>query len=1112
MFINLHVHDAQGSLLDSILTVPQLVNYAAEHGQKAIALTNHGYMSSFVDFVKACKKAGIKPIVGNEIYEVDDMWEKTDTKEYKQPRYHLVLLAKNDKGFHNLVDITSVACTEGLYKKPRIDLKYIKEHNLGSGIICLTACQAGRLSKYLTQGKIKEANSFVDKLTDIFDDVFIELQSHNTEDQTYANRCILKFAEERNLPYVITTDAHMLNESLMDSHAVFVAIGEDRDVGESYSGCFLQDDKKVYEILNENLPDYVIQKGINESVKIAESVQDDIDFGLNHGNQMPEVKIEGNFNSHEEYLRHLVFATFDEKFGDMSEEEQQKRRDRLEMELPVLYELGYTDYCIMLYMLFQKIRERKIPIGYGRGSAAGSLCLYMLNVTQIDSVRWGLQFSRFANLGRKGTLADVDIDLAKSRRKEIVEISEELFGKDNVAPIATFNTLSTKVAIADIGKVLNENPNSPYYKQIPYSLRDKVRKQIPTIKTLNDLGEEENKDVLLKELLNSNHFLQDVNDKFPLWFKHVTVLEGLPKSMGRHAAGTLITPKPVHWYAPLCLDKHKDTMCQLEMHSAMDTGNNGLGLVKMDFLGLETLDTIDETLNNAHLTWEDVDINHLDLADEKVFKNIYASGNTIGVFQCESAECINMLKDVKANDINDIIAVNAANRPATKEFFPQYIKNKLYPEKMEFIHPDLKEIFAESHGVMLYQEQALKILRYAGFPENEVETGRRAIAKKHIDEMKLLEPKFRNGLKDKGWTDNQIDELWEIMIKQSSYSFNLSHSVCYALLSYLTAYLKVHFPVEFMAALLTSKSDKVERLSTIINDCSRMGIKVLPPNVNKSNKTFTPIPKKNQILFGLLGVKGLGNSIIDKMLEQRPYKGFKDFVERLGDKTAIITMIKAGGLPVSNKNKALRIYADMLYQKKDYKPVKSLPTYKKLLLDYNLDKEDYLVDDGKKIDKDRMLKDYNALKKKDFDEKQNEKYVKNIKSFANKYAQDQFLWEFETLSMFLTKDPLAGAYKYIEYHWDDVAENTEATILCVIVDIKRKKDKNGNQFAYIDLYTPDGIIEGTAWSSQLKEYSDLIYKGSCNAMFGRKNENHFFLKEMKPYKEWIKEMKHREVK
>ncbi len=852
-------------MLDSILTVEEAVKFASENGMKAVAITDHGSMASFVDFVKECNKYNIKPIIGNEIYEVDDMWEKADTKEYTQPRYHLILLARTQEGYKNLIKITSVSRTEGLYKKPRIDIKYIQENDLGKGIICLTACQAGRLSRYLVNEKYKEAEQYIDKLKNTFDYVVCELQSHNTEDQANANKLIYDFSQKHNLPYTITTDAHMLSDSLKESHAMFVEIGEGREVGESYTDCYLQTESEIYEKLSDQFSEDVIRKGIEESVNITDVIEN-IDIGLNKGNIMPKINIENGYENHEEYLRYLVFKTFDEKFGHMYKEDQEIRRQRLETELPVLYAVDYTDYFIMLYMLAKEARKRKIPLGYSRGSGANCLCLFMLNVTQIDSVRWDLDFSRFANLGRK-SMADFDWDISKRRRKEMVEISEELFGKENVAPIATFNTLSTKVAIRDIGKVLDEKDYSPYYKQIPYKLRDEVAKMIPTIKTLNDLGEEEEKDVLLKDILNKNEKLKEVYKKFPLWFKYVMDVEGLPKSMGRHAAGTLITPTPVTDYCPLCYDSEKNIMIELEMHNAMDD----LGLVKMDYLGLETLDIVDDTLKMADITWDDVDINHLNLEDKEVFEKVYKNGNTVGIFQMESAEGRRMCIEAKADNVEDVIVVNAANRPGTKESFPTYCQNKLNPKNVSVLHEDLRELFGKTHYILLYQEQALQLFRHAGFPEEQVDNARRAIGKKKKEVMEQLEVDFRAGLTQKGWNNEQLIEIWQLMLKQAEYCFNRGHAVAYGLLSYLTAYLKTHYTIYFMAALLTSKSDKVQKISIVINDCKRLGIKVSPPNVNKSDIEFTALPENNEILFGLLAVKGLGESIVDKIIENRPY-------------------------------------------------------------------------------------------------------------------------------------------------------------------------------------------------------------------------------------------------
>lgn len=1103
MFTHLHVHTAQGSLLDSILTVEDAVKFAHDNGQKAMALTDHGSMTSFVNFVKECNKYDIKPIVGNEIYEVDDMCEKADTKEYSQPRYHMILLARTQQGYKNLIKITSVARTEGLYKKPRIDMKYIKKNNLGEGIICLTACQAGRLSRYLVAGKYNEAEKFINNIKDIFDYVVCELQSHCTEEQSIANKLIYEFSQKHNLPYTITTDAHMSSNKLKESQAMFVEIGEGREVGESYTDCYLQTENEIYEKMSSQFSEDVIQGGIEESVNISDIVED-IDIGLNKGNIMPKIDIEDGYESHEEYLRYLVFSTFNEKFGHMSKEDQDIRRRRIETELPVLYAVDYTDYFIMLYMLAKEARKRKIPLGYSRGSGANCLCLFMLNVTQIDSVRWGLDFSRFANLGRK-SMADFDWDISKKRRKEMVEISEELFGKENVAPICTFNTLSTKVAIKDIGKVLDERSYSPYYKQIPYKLRDEVAKMIPTIKTLNDLGEEEEKDILLKDILNRNEKLKEVYDKFPLWFKYVMDLEGLPKSMGRHAAGTLITPTPVTDYCPLCYDSDKNIMIELEMHNAMDD----LGLIKMDYLGLETLDIIDDTLKMAGITWKDVDINHLDLDDKEVFDKVYKNGNTVGIFQMESAEARRMCIEAKADNVEDIIVVNAANRPGTKESFPIYCENKLHPENVKVLHEDLRELFSKTHYILLYQEQALQLFRHAGFPEDQVDNARRAMGKKIKKVMEGLEVDFRDGLSKKGWNNEQLIEIWQLMLKQSEYCFNRGHAVAYGLLSYLTAYLKVHYTIYFMAALLSSKSDKVQKISIVINDCKRLGIKVSPPNVNKSDKEFTAIPDNNEILFGLLAVKGLGESIVCKIIDNRPYTSMVDFIDRITDKAAIITLIKAGALPTKNKMATLKKYASRIFERKDYKPVTSVPSPYSKLIPFGLNVDDYR--DNKKVNKVLLLEDYNKAKEKIYKEEQNDKYKKHMIDFQEKYAKDEYMWEFDTLSMFLTNDPLKDAYKYTKTDWDIVEDGDKTTLFCVIVDIKRKKDKNGNQFAYLDLYTPFGIIEATIWSSQLKQYSDDIKKGNCLAILGRKREEHFFVEKVKPYNIWLEQMRKKGV-
>lgn len=1103
-FVNLHVHSAQGSLLDSILDVKDIAKYAKENGQTAIALSDHGFMYGSLNHVLECQKLGIKPITACEIYECDNHYLKNDTKDNVQPRYHLVLIIATQKGKDNLYKIVSEACTNGMYKKPRVSVQWIKDNNLGEGIICLTACQAGRLSRYLGEGKNQEAEEFVKLLKDTFDYVACEIQSHPTESQLQANTLIWQFASTMGLPYVITTDAHMLNPEQINTHSIFVEIGEGREVGESYVGCHLQNKNDIFKYLGGWNSDKVIQEGIDESVRIANMVDDNIDYELNKGTIMPKAHIPDGYDV-ESYFRHLVYANFDKKFGHMSKEEQQIRRDRIESEIPILKELDFLNYLLIQYEFCNECDRRGIPRGYSRGSAANCLCVFMLGITQVDSVKFDLDFTRFANLGRKGSAADIDLDISKSRRQEAIQVLCDIFGADHVAPMATFNTLSTKVAIRDIGKVLNEKQDSPYFGQIPYSLRDEVTKMIPTVKTLDDLGESEDKDVLLKDLVGKNKKLDEIYKKFPLWFKYVMELEGLPKSRGRHASGTLLTPKPIVHYSPLCLDNDKNVMSMFEMHICQDT-DGGLGLVKEDLLGLETLDIIDAALKNAKLEWKDVDINHLNLDDKRVFSDVYASGNTIGIFQFESAEARAMSIDAHVDNIEDIIAVNASNRPGTKDSFPDYCKNKLHPEEIQSIHSDLDQLFKKTHSILLYQEDALHLFAYAGFDEVSQDQGRRAIGKKKKDVMASLYEKFADGLRKKNWTEQQIEDVWTLLSKQAEYSFNRGHAVAYSLLSYLTAWLKVYYPVEFMTALLTAKSDRTEKLSSIINDCHRMGIKVLPPKINESSFGFIGHPEKKEILFGFGAIKGIGESVVTKIIENQPYTSFDDYLSKIQDKTATIALIKANAFPTNNKMKLMQRYAKSLFPIREYTPVTSLPTKAKLLTDYNINVDDYRID--KKIDKDAVLVIYNQKKKALFEEQQKQKYNAFMQNFREQYAEDEFLWEFQSLSMFVTDNPLQEAYERIGTEWDDVPNGEKAIVPCVIVDIKRKKDKNNNPFAYIDLCTNNQIVEATIWSRQLKDYSDLIEKGSCICILGRKEDNHLFVEKIKPYSQWLEDTKH----
>lgn len=1233
--INLHVHDKKGSLLDSILDVKQIVQFAKKNNQEAIAITNHGTMFSYVDFYKECIEQNIKPILGCEVYEVDDMTLKNDKKDNKQTRYHLILLAKNQQGLKNLYKIISDSYTIGFYTKPRIDINYINKNNLGKGIVCLTACQAGRLSRYLVNNYDEDIIiDYLSKLENTFDNVYLEIQSHDTISEINANTKILNIAKKYNKKYVVTSDAHMLTPEQQDVHSIFVQIGEGREVGETYTDCYLQTDEDVHKKLDKYHGYDIVQKAIEQTHKIADEIEL-IDIGLNNKNQMPKTKIPKQFKNNIEYFRYLVYKDFDKKFNYLNNEEKLKRKQRIEEEISILVSLEYIDYFIMLYELMNKAIEKGIPLGLGRGSACGCLCAYMMNITQVDSVKWDLDFSRFANLGRK-SMADIDLDISRRRRKEIIEIAKELFGKDNVVPMCTFNTLSTKVAIRDIGKVLHEKG----IYDLPYQLRDEVSKLIPTIKTISDLGEEEEKDVLLRDVLFKNEKLKEYNEKYPLWFKYVLELEGSPKSLGRHASGTLITPKPIYEYMPLCLDSEGNAMTQLEMHNSMDD----LKLIKMDFLGLNSLDIIDDTLKLANKDWDFVNVDKLNLDDKNVFNEIYKTGNTTNIFQMESAEAVRMCIEAQVDNIEDIIAINAFNRPGTKNGFSIYVKNKQNPNDIYVVHPDLLKIFAKTHFVLLYQEQALQLFRYAGFPEEMVDNARRCvdentnilmadgntkkikdikvgdyvisfnkngyseskevsnvydngynyiyeietqydynikatgehkiytqdgwkkvkelniqdyvfvpkkintlyyktipikiksitkskekrhvydievndnhnyiannilvhncISKKEKNVMKTLKSQFIYGDKEqniiglinKGWTKDQANEIWTLMEKQADYSFNRSHSVAYGLTSYIMSYLKYYYPVEFMTACMNANISNTSKLSILINECNRLGIKVKPPHINKSNKEFTPIVKNKEILFGFSAIKSVKDRAIDEILKLRPFKNLDDFLERgckVLDKTTVIALCKSGAIPTKNKMNTLLKYAESMINVSEYKEIKSLPTLLELQTKWDIDINLYKT-------KEERLKVYNEKRKLLYQQEQNNKINGKLQEFKDKYLQDESMWEFETLSMFLTNNPFDRAYKEIEgFH--KAQNDTRCVCLCVVIDIKRKKDKNGNVFAYLDLYTLYGIIESICWSKQYSKYQDLLKKGNAIAILGRKREDKLFVEKIKSFNQW----------
>jgi DNA polymerase III subunit alpha len=1095
-FSSLHNH-TYFSLLDAVMSPEELVQQAYDLNFNAVAITEHGNMFSYVRGYKKAKELGIKFIPGCEVYETTDM----DYKEKDADRYHLILLAKSEKGLKNLFKIVSAGNTRGFYGKPRADLNLMAQYS--EDIIAMSACLGGRLSRLLYRSWCKccggekcsnfkpqwdKAKEWVSKYKSVFgENFYIELQSHDTEDQAEANKRLLKLAIETDTKYTITFDTHLRDGSELqkDIHRKFIQIGQDREVGETYEGCWQTDIETIHAVMDKQIGHEAVEIGIATTDEIANQCNVKIKL---HQNLMPHIKIPKGFSSEQDYLKHLIKQGWKQRgFDKLPPEKKKVYSERLVREFEVLDYLGYCSYFIMLKQLIDKIKERKIPLGYSRGSGANCLTLYTLGVTEVDSIRWNLDFARFANKGRVGSPADYDIDISKARRQEALDIAIELFGEENVAQVATFNSLSPKVCIKDLGKVFDEQGTY----ELPYAIRDKIAKLIP---------DDPNKKMTIERALEASPELQRYAEQYPLLFEYTKFLQNLPKSVGCHAAAVIISPSPITDYAPVMYNQNNNIMMQMDMYNAMED----LGLVKMDFLGLNTLDVVDDTLKLAGLTWDDINLNVLDLDDQNVFREIYQKGNTLGVFQMEAYVAQEMFKEMKADSIYDIFAVNAMNRPAVLSvgMDKEYIRNKLNQELIHYLHDDLRPILEGTYGVMLYQEQALKVFGLAGFAEDEQDNARRAIGKKKADVMAKQFEKFKTGLELRNWMQEQIEEMWKLISAQAEYSFNLGHSTAYGLLSYVTAWLKYYHPVAFMTALLKSEIGDYEQTSKYINECRRMGIKVLPPDINKSEKYYTKID--DNILFGFESIKGVGESAAELIIQERQnglFKSLSDFVQRCKvDSTTVISLIKSGAFGF-NKDELLIEYALINTEMSPYKATKTLPTKQKLL-DIGI-----IKNEEEFKDKERCLKLYNEYRRKEHEQKQQKKREKALADFKQKYMISPEMYEYETLSIFINGTPFDSVKHYFK-PFSQYDDNSKCVVVGTITSVKRKKQKNGQPYAYIEVLTPfelDGMVEGVVFNRQLVEYQDIIERGSNVVILAVKNGGQFKTEKMKTLEQWKRE-------
>ena len=893
MFTHLHVH-SEYSLLDGMSRIKELPKRAKELGQTAIALTDHGVMYGAVDFYKACKAEGIKPIIGCEVYVTKNRLDRSG-RGGENETSHLILLCKNEEGYNNLIQIVSEGFIDGFYYKPRVDMEVLNKYK--GGIIALSACLAGEIPKALMASDFEKAKKKVYEYKELFDDFYIELQDHGIEEQKKINPLLVQLAKETNTHLTATNDVHYINRDDAEYQDVLLCIQTGKTLDEENRMRFETDEfyLKSEEEMRAIFP--YAPEAIDNTMKIAEQCNFEFKFGERH---LPSFAVPKGYG-HFEYLHKLCEDGMKRRYENISDE----LYERMNYELSVIKNMGFTDYFLIVWDFINYAKSSSIPVGPGRGSAAGSIVSYALGITDIEPTRYNLIFERFLNPERV-SMPDIDIDFCPKRRADVINYVIDKYGAENVSQIGTFGTMKARGAIRDCGRVLG----------MPYGEVDIIAKMVPMDLGMTlDLALENPK---LKAAYDSSADVKRLIDT-------ARAIEGLPRNVGTHAAGVVIAGKKVSSYVPV---QRSDDIISTQY--TKDTVEE-LGLLKMDFLGLRNLTVIDDTVKIAKSMGIDIDINSIDYNVPEVYKMI-SEGDTDGVFQLESAGMRSFMKRLMPQNIEDITAGIALYRPGPMDFIPAYIKNKMHPDNITYKHPLLKDILEMTYGCIVYQEQVMQIVRtLAGFSMGRADEVRRAMSKKKAKEMQRARQSYIYGednddgtIRFKGCVRNGIDEktaesIFDDMDAFAQYAFNKSHAAAYSFVTYQTAYLKCLYPAQFMAALISSVMDDSNKVAVYINNAQQNGIKILPPDINKSEDGFTV--ENGCIRFGLTTIKNVGESFVRKCVLERTengaFKSLRDFVSRmLGElnKRSVECLIKCGAFDSLEGSRAqkLAVYEEII--------------------------------------------------------------------------------------------------------------------------------------------------------------------------------------------------------
>ncbi len=887
-FVHLHCH-SEYSLLDGAARIKKMVARAAKLGMPALAVTDHGTMFGVIDFYRAAREAGVKPILGCEVYVAPRSRLQKEARR-DDAHYHMVLLAENNTGYRNLMRLVSSGYLDGFYYKPRVDRELLKE--CSEGIIALSACLAGEVPSLILKGQIDKAYEAARYYRDLFgeDSFFLELHDHGIPEQKVVNEALLKISQDESIPLVAANDVHYLSREDAEVHDVLLCIQTGKTVDETERMKFESEEFyfKTAEEMAELFAGY--PGAISNSLRIAERCNVEKDFTKRY---LPEYQLPGGVDP-DSYLKELCYEGIRKRYTEISP----AMEERLEYELRVIQQMDYSHYFLIVWDLIEYAKNNKVIVGPGRGSAAGSLVAYCLGITNIDPLKYSLLFERFLNPERI-SMPDIDIDFCDDKRDKIMQYVCDKYGQERVAQIITFGTMAARAAVRDVGRAL----------AIPYADVDRIAKLIPmepkmTIKKA--LGQ--NRD--LQSLYKEDHFRQLLDTSM--------AVEGMPRHASTHAAGVVIAEEPLINFVPLYKTTDSTVVTQFPMNTLED-----LGLLKMDFLGLKTLSIIGVALENIEKRHgKTIDIDRIPLDDVLTYETL-SHGETTGTFQLESTGMRSVLRELMPNKFEDIIAVVALYRPGPMDQIPVFVQSKHGKRQIKYAHPILEPILNETYGVIVYQEQIMEIAaRMAGFTLGQADLLRRAIGKKKMEILDEQRQLFINGCRENGYSEGLAAEIYDLILKFASYGFNKSHAAAYAMIAYQTAYLKANYAVEYMAALMTVYYSNSDKVAMYIADCRRMGIELLPPDINESDTHFTPIGE-NRIRFGLAAVKNVGLGAIDSIVaarQEKPFLSMRDFASRVDmrscNRKVLESLVKCGAFDSLGGHRAqyLAVLEDVLAQ------------------------------------------------------------------------------------------------------------------------------------------------------------------------------------------------------